>query len=177
VPNGRVPGGERAAMAAGRLGVATAKSKRATKARHMVAEKQKGTVRVGQTWCDNDKRMGRELRVIGARAGIAHCEVRARGSNEVPRFTKIAVDRFRPISTGYTLLLHADAAEMIEHVETCRDMLGEVMEAAPSENVVMGWSPGEREEAMDWAAAEMLNASDHQVRRKKRPEFMGPEPL
>jgi hypothetical protein len=76
-------------------------------------------VRVGQVWADNDKRaVGRRVLVIGVdatHATVELCSQRGRPARghehaqvaEPGRRTRIRIDRFRPTSTGYRLVLDA----------------------------------------------------------------------
>lgn len=67
-------------------------------------------VRVGQIWRDNDKRAkGRHVKVVevdGTHATVALWMTRSASSNTAMpgRRTRIRLDRFRPTSTGYTLI-------------------------------------------------------------------------
>ena len=58
------------------------------------------TVEVGQTWKDNDPRCpGRYLRVLSIEGDYVICSVVA-----TVRKTRAALSRFKPGSTGYTLV-------------------------------------------------------------------------
>jgi hypothetical protein len=64
-------------------------------------------VRVGQVWADNDSRSaGRILRVDAVDVRYAYCTVltAARSGGRAGRRTRIALERMRPISTGYRLV-------------------------------------------------------------------------
>lgn len=63
-------------------------------------------VKVGQIWKDNDKRVGdRQIEVIA----INDSEGKAVVVNLVTKkATKVSLKRFRPISTGYTLIKDVD---------------------------------------------------------------------
>lgn len=57
-------------------------------------------VKVGQVWIDNDKRMSnREIRIVRIEGGHAIGQIVLAPN----RHTRIRLDRFRPISTGYRL--------------------------------------------------------------------------
>lgn len=76
-------------------------------------------VRVGQVWADNDKRsVGRRVRILelpppepckSARALVVQCDCAGRAirTNGRERRTRIAINRFRPTSTGYRLEVDA----------------------------------------------------------------------
>lgn len=84
---------------------------------------QAPVVRVGQVWADNDVRStGRQIRVVEVDATHATVELvdqrgrPARGHEDAQkaepgRQTRIRLDRFRPTSTGYTLLQGAPTGE------------------------------------------------------------------
>ena len=66
-------------------------------------------VRPQQVWADNDPRSkGRTLKVLAGAHGKALCEVLTDGEgatiSRVGKTTRIALERFRPNSTGYSLL-------------------------------------------------------------------------
>lgn len=61
-------------------------------------------VRIGQIWADNDKRSaGRRVEVVAV--DEKHATVKAAGGK---RLTRIRLDRFKPTSTGYTLVSGPD---------------------------------------------------------------------
>lgn len=67
-------------------------------------------VKVGQIWCDNDKRCaGRLLRVeaISPDSHFAYCSVKE-SEDWSERRTRIAIKRMRPTSTGYALVKEAE---------------------------------------------------------------------
>jgi hypothetical protein len=64
------------------------------------------TVRVGQIWEDNDRRITegayrRRFKVLAIEDGKALVETM---NNEPRRRTKIKLDRFKPTSTGYRIV-------------------------------------------------------------------------
>ncbi|MEE4546487.1 DUF6354 family protein [Streptomyces sp. V4-01] len=65
-----------------------------------------------QIWADNDPRSsGRKVRIVSVDATHAVAEVvahRAVSTGSVGRQTRISLGRFRPTSTGYRLVQHAD---------------------------------------------------------------------
>lgn len=63
-------------------------------------------VKVGQIWKDNDKRVGdRQIEIVA----INDSENKAVVVNLVTKkTTKVSLKRFRPISTGYTLIKDVD---------------------------------------------------------------------
>lgn len=63
----------------------------------------KADVQPGQTWIDNDKRSkGRRIRIVSVDARYAYgCTIRE--DDTVIRETRIALERFKPNSTGYRL--------------------------------------------------------------------------
>lgn len=67
-------------------------------------------VRPGQIWQDNDKRgYGRQVRVVETDSTHALVELHQPRQLHLPgakpgRRTRIRLDRFRPISTGYVLV-------------------------------------------------------------------------
>ncbi len=85
------------------------------------------TVRPNQVWADNDPRSsGRRIRVDSLDGGYANCSVmqdrtdpaplhsrpgrgieRPAGHSNVGRPTRIAIERFRPTSSGYRLVTDA----------------------------------------------------------------------
>lgn len=74
------------------------------------------TVRPGQIWQDNDPRAhGRQVRIVELTDTHALVELQVprsapQGASHLkPRRTRIRLDRFRPISTGYVLV--QDVAE------------------------------------------------------------------
>lgn len=72
----------------------------------------------GQIWADNDKRVeGRQIRVDSIDGRFANCTVtqdaapnpktrveRPAGHTNVGKTTRIALERFKPTSTGYRLI-------------------------------------------------------------------------
>lgn len=71
------------------------------------------TVRVHQVWADNDRRAaGRKVRVVevdDTHATVEQADSRAHDRGHPGRRTRIRLDRFRPTSTGYRLLVDAPA--------------------------------------------------------------------
>lgn len=71
-------------------------------------------VQPGQIWADNDPRSeGRQVRIVAVDGTHATVElVTGRGvghdAAKPGRRTRIRLDRFRPTSTGYRLVTHAD---------------------------------------------------------------------
>lgn len=64
------------------------------------AESNPHSVKVGQTWADNDPRMmGRTLVVSRIEGAYAYCQQRNQS-----RLVRIRLDRFRPNSTGFVLV-------------------------------------------------------------------------
>ncbi|WP_329131483.1 hypothetical protein OG552_10320 [Streptomyces sp. NBC_01476] len=73
------------------------------------------SVEPGQVWADNDKRgYGRKIQVISIEDGYALTKaVSLRGGSVSPTTkppTRIRLDRFKPTSTGYRLVRHADGS-------------------------------------------------------------------
>ncbi|WP_433893054.1 hypothetical protein [Streptomyces sp. CA-111067] len=66
----------------------------------------------GQIWADNDRRSnGRYLRVLSIEDGSALVkQVTAAGESTLKAPTRIRLNRFRPTSTGYRLVRHADGS-------------------------------------------------------------------
>lgn len=81
---------------------------------------QQHPVEPGQVWQDCDKRAGgRQITVVSVDA--THAECREVAYNQLDgivadlpgaRKTRIRLDRFRPVSTGYRLVRHADGTEV-----------------------------------------------------------------
>lgn len=71
------------------------------------------SVRVHQVWADLDKRAaGRKVRVVevdDTHAAVEQVNSRAHDRGKPGRRTRIRLDRFRPTSTGYRLLVDAPA--------------------------------------------------------------------
>ncbi|MFB6643122.1 DUF6354 family protein [Streptomyces chartreusis] len=68
-------------------------------------------VRPGQIWADNDKRCeGRTLRVEAVSARHAQCTdlTSAAEGGRTGHTVRILLERMRPTTTGYRLLLHSD---------------------------------------------------------------------
>ncbi len=56
-------------------------------------------VKRGQIWRDNDPRTPRQLKVVKLDGMYAICE-----NTALKRRTRVRLDRFKPVRTGYTLV-------------------------------------------------------------------------